>query len=101
MNRPKFSPKALKTNEENVTLSDAGIEENNTSAATIRDEDLTHTLIGASFYDPELRTWVVCEVRYNPMTNQFGNVVKHPSGGSRDFAIEKFKILAAEHDLVG
>lgn len=101
MSRPKFSPKAIKNNEENVTLSDASIEENNDSAASVSDEDLTHVMIGASYFDAELRTWVVCEVRFNPMTNQFGSVVKHPTGGSKDFAIEKFKILAAEHDLVG
>ena len=61
---------------------------------------LTHTALGV-FKDEKIGVWYVAEIKYNPTTNQVGEINKVEAGPMRDFAIEKFKLEAVEHNLVG
>ncbi len=45
--------------------------------------------------------WMVAKIAYNPITGDVGEVEEIPAGPGRDFAIEKFKILAGELEIVG
>ena len=62
--------------------------------------ELTHDALGV-FKDPTTGEYHVAHIKYDPLTGQTGEFMKVAAGPSRDFGIEKFKIMAGTLDIVG
>ena len=61
---------------------------------------LSHTALG-TYRDDTTGEWMVAKLKFDPHTGQ-AEVVEHiPAGPGRDFAIEKFKIVAVQEGVVG
>lgn len=61
---------------------------------------LTHVALGT--YKNELTgEWMVAKIKFNPETGQAELAEHIPAGPGRDFAIEKFKIVAVQEGVVG
>lgn len=61
---------------------------------------LTHVALG-TFRNELTGEWLVAKVRFNPETGHAEVVERIPAGPGRDFAIEKFKIVAVNEGVVG
>lgn len=61
--------------------------------------ELTH--VGLGVLKDETQGWSVVKLKYNPETKDARVEEIVHAGPSRDFAIEKFKLLAVEEGLVG
>ena len=72
----------------------------------VRDEEevasvvLTHVALG-TFKDESTGEWLVAKLKFNPETGSAEVVERIPAGPGRDFAIEKFKIVAVQEKVVG
>ena len=61
---------------------------------------LSHTALG-TYKNDSTGEWLVAKLRFDPQTGH-AEVVEHiPAGPGRDFAIEKFKIVAVSEGVVG
>lgn len=61
---------------------------------------LTHTALG-TFRNDLTGEWLVAKIKFNPETGHAEVVERVPAGPGRDFAIEKFKIVAVQEGVVG
>lgn len=59
----------------------------------------THSAFG--IYQDSKGIWNVSEIKYNPMTKQTDEIIVHSGDGSRDMAVEKFKIMVVNLGLIG
>lgn len=60
------------------------------------------TTVGIGVYkNTETGEWMVAKLKFNPETEQAAVVEHIPAGPGRDFAIEKFKIVAVAEGIVG
>lgn len=82
MNEPKIKLNLGSSKEEKVT------------------PNFTHEALGI-FKNEKTGAWCVAVIKYDPVTKVAGAIEEVEAGESRDFGIEKFKILASEKDLVG
>lgn len=62
--------------------------------------ELSHVGLGI-YKNTDTSEWMVIKLKFDPLTGQ-AEVVEHiPAGPGRDFAIEKFKIVAVQEGVVG
>jgi len=62
--------------------------------------ELTTVALGV-YKNVETGEWMVARLKFNPETEQAAVVEHIPAGPGRDFAIEKFKIVAVAEGIVG
>jgi hypothetical protein len=61
---------------------------------------LTHVALG-TFKDDSSGEWLVAKIKFDPETGAAEVTERIPAGPGRDFAIEKFKIVAVQEGVVG
>lgn len=72
----------------------------------VRDEEevvapvLTHVALG-TYKNEATGEWLVAKLMFDPETGTAELVERVPAGPGRDFAIEKFKIVAVQEKVVG
>lgn len=95
MAKPTFS---FSKKEETISNSAELEREESKNSVTIDAPIYTHDALG-TWRDDSTGEWMVAVVRYNPITKQAAVVENIHSGGSKEFAIDKFKIQAVQKGI--